>query len=133
MKRLPDWQLRFDDLIQRRWYQPFRWGAQDCAIFAADSVMAITGVDPAVGLRGLTARQACRALRGYGGLTNAVTQALGPPSHPDHAVEGDVMLMHTGRRPALAICAGPTKVIGPSRGGLLRLSRKDATLCWRVG
>ena len=79
--RLPDWQTRMEAFVRERMHQPFAWGSNDCAIFASDCVMAITGQDPApAGLRRhRTAKQAYRAIARHGGLGAIATQAVGTP------------------------------------------------------
>lgn len=129
--RLPDWALRFDALVCSRLHAPFAWGANDCALFAADAVLAITGHDLAGGLRGLGARQALRAIQRAGGLA-----ALVPPSLPvlpvSAAIEGDVVLVRQHRRLALGVVAGAS-VIGPARSGLGLAPLAAAVQAWGVG
>src|SRR5258708_4686376 len=52
MKRLEDWVVRLEAFIKERTAQPFKWGSQDCCLFAADAIEAITGVDLAADFRG---------------------------------------------------------------------------------
>ncbi len=50
--RMPGWVIRLNALLDRAAKEPFRWGVFDCCLLAADSVEALTGFDPAAGLRG---------------------------------------------------------------------------------
>lgn len=52
MHRLHDWPERLAGFLDSRQGEPFAWGSNDCALFAADAVQAITGVDLAREFRG---------------------------------------------------------------------------------
>ena len=142
MKRLPDWRLRFDALITDRLRAPFAWGSNDCVLFAADNVLALTGEDLALGLRTHTnALGAARALRRLGGLAALVERALGPSCHAAGATQGDVVmvLMGDGRdtgcatRSALGVCLNPQSAIGPGVDGLRQIPMARALCAWKVG
>lgn len=133
MKKLHDWQIRYEAFLLERTNVPFVWGANDCATFAADCVMAITGIDPAPkGLRKhTTALQASRVLKRHGGLSGIATAALGEPVPVSQAQVGDVLLVPMQGREALAICNGAT-AFGPSAYGLTSVDVGTALKCWRV-
>ena len=148
MTRLPDWRLRFDALVTERMCAPFAWGSNDCVLFAADNVLALTGVDLAQGLRGHTnALGAARYLRRHGGLAALVERALGPACHAAGATQGDVVMVlmvlmvlkgdgsGTGcaTRSALGVCLNPQTAIGPGVDGLLQIPMARALCAWRVG
>lgn len=130
--RLFDWQLRFEAFIAARLTMPFAWGSNDCAIFAADCVQAITGQDPApAGLRNhTTEKQALRALKRHGGVAGIATAVLGQPVPATLANIGDVVLCKAGTRDMLAICNGAS-AFAPSANGLVTVPLGD--VCWRVG
>jgi hypothetical protein len=50
--RKPDWQQRLHEFLLARGKQPFAWGKNDCALFAADAIQSFTGVDFAGDFRG---------------------------------------------------------------------------------
>lgn len=132
--RLPDWRLHFDALISARMHQPFAWGVNDCALFAADAVKAITGVDLAAGLRGhCTARQALRTIRRNGDLFGIACRALGAASGVHNAREGDVLLVGMGKRTALGVMLDGGMLVGPGATGLCSAPLTDALCAWRVG
>ena len=113
---------------------PFAWGSNDCALFAADCVQAVTGQDLAAELRGhKDARGAARTLRRHGGLAAIAARALGAPCATVAAREGDVVLMPVGKRVALAVCVSGAHAIGPTRSGLAIVPVADALHCWKVG
>lgn len=116
--RLPDWRLRFDALIAERLRAPFAWGTNDCALFAADNVRALTGFDPAFGLRAhRSARQAARTLRRRGDLATLVDLHVGPSCAPGLAVQGDVVMVPMNTESVVALrwaCAStPSRQWGP--------------------
>lgn len=131
--RLQHWELAFEAFIDARRNVPFVWGANDCALFAADAVQTITGRDPALhGLRAhRTSKQALRALARHGGLEGIATQALGAPRPACQACVGDVVLVTVGKRDCLAICNGGT-ALGPSAGGLVAVDMSAARMSWAV-
>lgn len=130
MKRLHDWQLRYEALARERRAVPFAWGTADCACWAADCVHALTGERPAMpGYR--SAREALRHLSHMGGLENAANR-LGPAVSPLRAGVGDVVLVRAGKRLALAVCNG-TVALAQGRDGLVSVPMADAVAAWRVG
>ena len=134
LHRLPDWRLHLDALVTDRMARPFAWGAQDCALFAADAVLAITGTDLAADLRGhRSARQALRAIRNGGGLFALASRALGPAAGVHNASEGDVLLVGMGKRVALGVMLPGRMVVGPGATGLCSAPLTDALCAWRVG
>lgn len=136
LQRVPDWRLQLDALITTRLHRPFGWGTNDCALFAADCVLALTGQDLASGLRGLSARQALRHLRSVGGVAALVPDCLTPLPSVAQAAEGDIALIQQPsrglRRWALGVvaCGG---IIGPARAGLAIAPPGAAVLAWGVG
>lgn len=49
--RKPEWQQLLHEFLLTRRKQPFAWGTNDCALFAADAIQSFTGVDPAADFR----------------------------------------------------------------------------------
>jgi hypothetical protein len=133
VKRFPDWQVRFGAFLQGRRRAPFAWGSNDCALFAADAVEAITGEHLCPQLRGhRDAREALRLLAREGGVRGIAMQALGEPIRPVFARVGDVVVVLTGKREAMALCNGQTALL-PGPRGLVAVSMKTALVAWRVG
>jgi hypothetical protein len=141
LQRLSDWPLRLEAFVQQRAHQPFAWGVQDCALFAADAVQALTGVDvaPPALRRHRSARAALRSLRAHGGLHGIAQAALGTPIPPVLATVGDVLLVNSNNlafvhpgRPMLALCNGGTALATGQRG-LVSVSLHSAVHAWRVG
>jgi hypothetical protein len=133
MARLHDWQTRFAEFARGRRDLPFAWGSNDCCLFAADCVEAMTGEDPAKDLRGYsTALQAARIVRAHGGMASFASSRLGPQVSPLMANVGDVVLVDMNGRDALGVCNG-TSVIGPGPLGMVSFGFGVAKAAWRIG
>lgn len=119
----------------------FAWEKNDCCMFAADWIRALTGRDPAEGFRGRyrTEIGAWRVLRseGIGSLAELADRFLERLPDDQRARRGDVILMrgpvNKGRRhDYFTICLGPDAV-GPSRDrGLQRCPLDLRLIAWRV-
>ncbi|MES2973355.1 MAG: hypothetical protein V4757_07085 [Pseudomonadota bacterium] len=136
MTRFPDWRLRFDVFMTARLRTPFAWGSNDCALFAADCVLAIAGVDLAAGMRThRTATQAARVIRRHGGLAEIATRALGQPVKVCDAQQGDIVLMPQphGHRELLSVSLGGDQVAAPMAHGMGLMPRASGLHAWRVG
>jgi hypothetical protein len=137
LTRLADWPLRLEAFVAARQQQPFAWGTQDCALFAADAVQALTGVDvapPALRCH-RHARAALRSMRAQGGLPAIAQAALGTPIPPVLAGVGDVLLTRPSSQshhPMLAVCNGAS-ALAPGPFGLVSLSLAQVSHAWRVG
>jgi hypothetical protein len=131
--RLPDWQLRFADLVAARLSAPFAWGQHDCCLWAADVVQAITGIDPAAHLRGqyTDEKSALRLVRSLGGLESIASAALGAATTARFATVGDVVLITHERITTLAVCNG-TSLLAPGAAGLQAVAMPVDCLAWRV-
>ncbi len=129
--RLPDWQLRLQALIAERLMEPFAWGAHDCCTFACDAVVAITGRDPAEGLRDhSSAKQAALVLAQHGGVQALGDARLGPRVPILMAQVGDIGLLTLDDRESLAVCGGG-HWLAPGLAGLVCLPLSAAVAVWR--
>lgn len=130
--RRADWQLRLAAFVQERASMPFEWGRNDCCLFAADAVQAMTGGDPAAPMRGYSsALGAQRLIEEAGGLLELVSQYLGDPVSPHMAGVGDVVLLVNEGRDLLGICNG-TSAIGAGPQGMAVLGMESARAAWKV-
>ena len=120
-QRRPDWQVLLNDCITRHLGLPFVWGSQDCCLFAADCVIAMTDQDPAADLRG-TYRSRLTAhavLKAHGGLHAIAAARLGPPVPVASAWAGDVGLTTGGKCGDLLLCVFTGQHwLAPAAGGL---------------
>lgn len=130
--RRRDWEGRFAAFVAERRGVPFAWGSNDCCLFAADAVLAITGTDHAGVLRVHTsALEAARLVAQRGGLRQIATDALGSAVAPAMATVGDVVLVVNGGRELLAVCNGGT-AIAPGERGMVALGMEAALAAWKV-
>jgi len=131
--RLRDWQSRLDACIRERRALPFAWGSQDCALFAADCVEAVTGVDPAADARGTYSdtKGAARMLKKRGGVEALADEYLGERIAPLMVAAGDVGVIDQEGGPMLAVCVG-SHWLAPGVDGLVSLPIEAARVAWRV-
>ncbi|MDP1686889.1 hypothetical protein [Hydrogenophaga sp.] len=131
--RLLTWPTRYAELCSERITAPFEWGVNDCCLWAADCVEALTGVDYAAAWRGTysAAAGAARLMDELGGVRAIATGALGDAVSPLLAGVGDLVLIEQGGREMLGVCNGAEAlVVGPA--GLEAVSMPSARAAWRV-
>lgn len=76
--RREDWPARLSAYLQARRLMPFAWGSNDCMLFAADAVLAMTDTDPAARWRGYKTREEAEEIMHLAGGPDALlTEALG--------------------------------------------------------
>lgn len=135
--RLPDWPERLTALVEARRDTPFAWGCQDCCLFAADAVLAITGRDPAAAWRGCYADEAgaealLAAAGGLETLAQAVLARFGAAECPPAlAQRGDVVLARLGNADGLGVVLGQD-IAAPALRGLAFLPFAAARRAWVV-
>ena len=109
MQRLPDWPERLAAFIEARRHLPFAWGSNDCATFAADALLAVTGADALGPLRGrwATEAQAQQVLGQLGGPAWAARRLLGRPlARAAAAPRGAVVCARMQGQPILGVHLG---------------------------
>lgn len=133
MTRFPDWQIRFQAFVLDKQSEPFSWGRNDCCIFAADCVAALTGCDFASEYRGIyrTEKTAYKLLKEFGGIQGLAENALGASMSRHRATVGDVVLVMMNGREALGICNGAT-IIGPGANGIAVMDMAGSIMAWKV-
>lgn len=130
--RTRNWQAALSAFVAARRSEPFAWGSNDCCLFAADAVQAMTGIDHAAELRGYgSARDAVRVVESGGGLARIASRALGEPVAPAFAAVGDVVLIENEGRDLLALCNGTT-ALAPGELGMVVLGMDAAKAAWKV-
>jgi len=130
--RLRDWQSRLSACRAEHCDRPFAWGSQDCALWGADCVRAVTGEDPAADLRGTytDAAGAARIIARLGGLRAIADARLGARIVAAVAQPGDIGLVLSGGRECFSVCFGEVWV-APSVDGLENLQLDSVLLAWR--
>lgn len=99
IERTPGWRGRLVKVIGNHRRQPFEWGKHDCGIFAADCVLAMTGIDFAEPYRGKydTEEGSARALRRVGKSTHVhIVEENFEEISPVMATTGDIGLVDVG-------------------------------------
>ena len=138
--RLPNWPELLGAYLTAQLAQPFAWGQNDCCLFAAGAVQAITGIDLASHLRGQysTAAEAARILADEGGLVALASANFGAPrSNPGQAQRGDVVCVEVDGRQMLGVVAG-AQWCAPGPNGLVYRPLAEVTdpgapaLVWEV-
>lgn len=118
MIRKDDWPEILAAFIDARRVRAFSWGENDCALFAADAVLGMTGVDLAEKLRGYkTASGAARKIKAAGGMRQLASSLT--EKHPGMAQRGDVVLVEIDGRETFGIVAGNAKWCAPGVDGLV--------------
>lgn len=140
--RLDDWQQRLGEVIRAAAGKPFQWGAHDCALFACDAVLAMTGKDPAASFRGKykTKRGAYGALKRFagGGLKETFAKLADQfgfiqLDNAAFAKRGDVVLLDTPEGDALAVVDLTGRhCLVVSEKGLITKPLSDATCAWAI-
>ena len=133
LKRFEDWPRRLDAAIEGARKRPFSWGSHDCALFAADVVVALTGEDLAAYGRGHydSAETALRMISAGGGLAAIATKALGEPVPVPQARRGDVVLRCGEHGPSLGICLG-ARCAFTGFEGLVFVPLNECEQAWHV-
>ena len=132
--RHPDWPERLAAFIDARRHVPFAWGQQDCATFAADALLTITGQDRLAPLRGRWASEAeaRQVLQQMGGLAWAVRRVLGRPmTTPGIAPRGAVVCARMADLPILGVHLGAVWC-APGPAGLVFRPAREVRLAWGV-
>jgi hypothetical protein len=133
LSRSHDWPARLAAFIEERRRVPFKWGRNDCCLFAADWILSATGRDIAAPLRGYrSALGAMRRVKARGEDVEDLPGALGlreiPPAM---AWRGDLVSADTPDGRAICVCDG-RHLVGPGPDGLAFLERRKARRAWRI-
>lgn len=136
MSRAEDWPLRLNAAIESARERAFVWGEHDCALFAANIVRDLTGIDYAEAFRGKyrSATGATRVLAKLGrrSLRETVTAKLGAGIQAHLAQRGDVLLwIQPGLGETVGVCLGRQGAfVGPK--GLEFIGMREWAWAWRV-
>jgi hypothetical protein len=130
--------LCFDPFLREHADKPFAWGSHDCALFAANAILANTGTDIATDFRGKYTTQlgALRTISKVAGGTTLADAAafcaakfeMAEHTYPLMAKRGDlVVIENAGSLIAGVIHLNGTHVVSVSETGLVRLPIADMT------
>lgn len=144
LTRIQHWATRsFHEFLLARAKMPFAWGQNDCALFAADGVLALTGIDIAADFRGKYSDEASAfaAIKSIaGGATVADAAAFCAQKHglaelrfPLMAQRGDLVVFPNGPNLIAGLVhLNGRHVISVSESGLVRFMITDVKRAWRV-
>ncbi len=131
--RKENWVDELDALIESRRKMPHKWGSNDCCLFAADAVLAVTGEDKAAALRGTysTQEEAQAIIAKYGDMTAFVSSFLGQTYGPLCGRQGDIVLFKVKDAEAVGVCTG-THFVCPGDSELIVHQMSKAIKSWKV-
>ena len=107
--RKQNWQSILHAFIDSRRNEPFQWGKNDCALFAADCVSSFTDIDYAESFRGKyrSLKGSIKALKDQGfNSVDEVPDNLFERIPINSAMKGDVVSIKQNNRASLGICIG---------------------------
>lgn len=134
MRRVKGWEQALAGVTRAAMRQPYAWGSHDCALFAADCVRAVIGIDLAEEFRGQYDSEdgARRLLASLGceGVADLAARYLSE-IEPAEARRGDIVVMPGKFGDFLAVVDGRTAV-GPAARGLTHSPMSIALRAWRV-
>ncbi len=133
MMRVNGWAEKLDQVITEHRAMPFAWGSNDCALFCADCVLAITGTDYAANWRGryASALGSVRLLNKAGGSLERVIDGLFEAIPQQFLQRGDIALFNVGNGETIGICLG-AQIAAPGHGGLEFIPLRECRKGWRV-
>lgn len=141
LHRKPTWQILLDLYLRSRSRAKFRYGSNDCCLFACDAVQEMTGTDIAAAFRGKYASrdEAYRAIQRYAGkpsveaIAEKIAEEHGmPEANPLNAQRGDVVLITRPRDYSLAIVGLRGEFLAASRQGYEIVPMRLAIRAWHV-
>jgi hypothetical protein len=132
--RIVGWAEAMYAAIDAASQKDFAWGSHDCCMFAADILLAMTGVDYAGPVRGYTTQEEAQAIiDGYGGMEAMVTALIGVDSMDakgKNVRRGDLVLMTKELGDTLGVCIGVNSVFVDQRG-IAMCRTSSCRLSWR--
>ena len=144
LERKEYWDTRaLHDFLLEREPVPFKWGVNDCCLFPADAILAMTGTDIAKDFRGQYKTQ-LQAFKRIKWLTSGETVAdavaycanqfnLEEHTFPLMAKRGDLVVLDNGGELIAGIVhLNGRHVISVSANGLVRLPITTVTRSWSV-
>jgi hypothetical protein len=131
MQRRNDWPERLSAFVESRRFAPFEWGTNDCALFAADGVLAMTDVDLAAALRTYTDEAGAAALISKAGGMAGFARTLAHRG-PGRAQRGDIVLAVIAGRETFGLCMGGGLYAAPGATGIVFRQFDDVIAVFEV-
>lgn len=134
LRRVDGWSDRIDALVCNARQREYELGVWDCGVFAADAVVAMSGVDPLADDRDAYAE---RVAEYYPGDVEAfadtkLTAAGMVTVKPKFVRLGDIAAVDTRRGGALGVVLGAVVAVPGRPAGLEPVSTSKITKAWRV-
>lgn len=142
MERFKDWPIRLEAYLACVSEDEFSWGSNDCALFACNVALELTGTDLAREFRGRyhTKTGAYAMLKKFadGGLEILILKIADEHGinevRVSMAQRGDIVLLETDAGPTLSVvCMDGINVTAPCPTGLERWPMDRGRRAWRVG
>lgn len=137
-RRIENWPKILSAMLKDRANMPWEWGRNDCLMFPADIVNALTGFDPAARWRGKYSNQieAMNILAGYGGIRELIDDALGFKGSESilQAARGDAVVMLTPEGEMAGVVDDTGERIAvpiTDKGTLVRFPLYRAVMIWK--
>ena len=128
--RILNWEAALSDYIATKRHEPFEYGLNDCCLFAAGAVEAITGEDPMSEFRGKydSLKTSIKAIKEIGaGTLEATMDGKFPEVTISHAQRGDLAFFDD----SVGVVMGGFAYF-VSDDGLERINRSLWNKCWGV-
>jgi len=129
--RISAWEESLSDYIATKRHEPFEYGINDCCLFAAGAVEAITGEDPMPEFRGKydSLKTSLQVIKDIGaGTLEETMDAKFPEVEIGHAQRGDLAFFDG----SVGVVMGGFAYF-VSDDGLERINRSLWDKCWSVG
>jgi hypothetical protein len=129
--RISTWEEALSNYIITKRHEPFEYGVNDCCLFAAGAVEAITGEDPMSEFRGKydSLKTSLKAIKDIGeGTLEATMDGKFPEVAIGHAQRGDLAFFND----SVGVVVGGFAYF-VSDDGLERINRSFWGKCWSVG
>ncbi len=129
--RLPDWPMRLSNYLTERRNMPFAWGSNDCVMFAAHAVEALTGINHYAEYEGYTTEaEALEIIAENGGMSALIDKHLSI-SHNNilKAKRGDLVLAKMPSHTMGVVDDSGQFVVFVTPEGLIR---KHIKCAWRI-
>jgi hypothetical protein len=137
--RVKHWEQKFAEQIKAAQVKPFEWGTFDCCMFAADAVLALTGVDLAADFRGKYSDEAGAQafIATYGDLAALVSAKTADKDMAEinlkFAQRGDLVLVNNADRQTLGLVGLDSRfVLCTTKLGLVSIPMSHWLRGWKV-
>lgn len=130
MVRNEGWPLALSAYLRNKKDAPFEWARNDCATFAADCVMELTGSDPMEKYRKYRTEQgAMRIIKSGDNFIKLISESMGDPhSNTNFAKRGDVVFTMHGA--CGIVDDSGAKIAILTKDGMRRVPLSHAKLIW---